>query len=142
MKIKFQSSFLLVQTVLEDAKKLHELGEVTTSVERSLLMAEDQYCKDPQSPETAEGQASNPTQEPEKMVSVMKCNAVWNPWKTNTPRKQKKLIAKALENTSKKANLQSRIMTQGKPKQENALLDKIALLNKPSEDDEVIKTSF
>ena len=113
-------------------------------------MAEEQtpQAVDPQSPETVEGQASNPTQEPEKMVSVAEMQRRLKSLEEKHSKDTADAISKALEKYKAESELTGKELEEYRRKEaeaeKQALLDKIASLEKEQTKreltDEAIKT--
>ncbi len=113
-------------------------------------MAEEQtpQAVDPQSPETVEGQASNPTQEPEKMVSVAEMQRRLKYMEDKHSKDKADAIAKALEKHKAESELSGKELEEYRRKEaeaeKQALLDEIAGLKKEQTKreltDEAIKT--
>lgn len=113
-------------------------------------MAEEQtpQAVDPQSPETVEGQASNPTQEPEKMVSVAEMQRRLKYMEDKHSKDTADEIAKALEKYKAESELSGKELEEYRRKEaeaeKQALLDEIAGLKKEQTKreltDEAIKT--
>ena len=113
-------------------------------------MAEEQTPQaiDPQSPEAVEGQASNPTQEPEKMVSVAEMQRRLKSMEDKHSKDTEDAIAKALEKYKAESELTGKELEEYRRKEaeaeKQALLDKIASLKKEQTKreltDEAIKT--
>ena len=113
-------------------------------------MAEEQtpQAVDPQSPETVEGQASNPTQEPEKMVSVAEMQRRLKSMEDKHSKDTADAIAKALGKYKAESELTGKELEEYRRKEaeaeKQALLDKIASLEKEQTKreltDEAIKT--
>ena len=113
-------------------------------------MAEEQtpQAVDPQSPETVEGQASNPTQEPEKMVSVAEMQRRLKYMEDKHSKDTADAIAKALEKYKAESELSGKELEEYRRKEaeaeKQALLDEIADLKKEQTKreltDEAIKT--
>ena len=113
-------------------------------------MAEEQTPQaiEPQSPETVEEQASNPTQEPEKMVSVTEMQRRLKSLENKHSEETKEAIAKALEKYKAESELTGKELEAYRRKEaeaeKQALLDKIAGLEKEQTKreltDEAIKT--
>lgn len=113
-------------------------------------MAEEQtpQAVDPQSPETVEGQASNPTQEPEKMVSVAEMQRRLKYMEDKHSKDTADAIAKALEKYKAESELSGKELEEYRRKEaeaeKQALLDEIAGLKKEQTKreltDEAIKT--
>ena len=113
-------------------------------------MAEEQtpQAVDPQSPETVEGQASNPTQEPEKMVSVAEMQRRLKSMEDKHSKDIADAIAKALGKYKAESELTGKELEEYRRKEaeaeKQALLDKIASLEKEQTKreltDEAIKT--
>ncbi|MTS53959.1 DUF4355 domain-containing protein [Streptococcus parasanguinis] len=113
-------------------------------------MAEDQNTQvvEPQSPETVEEQASNPTQEPEKMVSVAEMQRRLKSLEEKHSKDTADAISKALEKYKAESELTGKELEEYRRKEaeaeKQALLDKIAGLEKEQTKreltDEAIKT--
>lgn len=113
-------------------------------------MAEDQNTQvvEPQSPETVEEQASNPTQEPEKMVSVAEMQRRLKSLEEKHSKDTAEAISKALEKYKAESELTGKELEEYRRKEaeaeKQALLDKIAGLEKEQTKreltDEAIKT--
>ena len=113
-------------------------------------MAEEQTPQaiEPQSPETVEEQASNPTQEPEKMVSVAEMQRRLKSLEEKHSKDTADAISKALEKYKAESELTGKELEEYRRKEaeaeKQALLDKIAGLEKEQTKrevtDEAIKT--
>ena len=112
-------------------------------------MAEEQtQAIDPQSPEVVEGQASNPTNEPGKMVSVAEMQRRLKSMEDKHSKDTADAIAKALEKYKAESELTGKELEEYRRKEaeaeKQALLDKIASLEKEQTKreltDEAIKT--
>lgn len=112
-------------------------------------MAEEQtQTIDPQSPEAVEGQASNPTNEPEKMVSVAEMQRRLKQEAEKHAQATQEAIAQALEKYKTESELTGKELEEYRRKEAEAekqsLLDKIAGLEKEQTKreltDEAIKT--
>lgn len=112
-------------------------------------MAEEQtQAIDPQSPEAVEGQASNPTNEPEKMVSVAEMQRRLEQAEKKHAQSTQEAISKALEQYKAENELSGKELEeyrrQAAEAEKQELLDKIASLEKEQTKreltDEAIKT--
>ena len=113
-------------------------------------MAEEQNTQvvEPQSPETVEEQASNPTQEPKKMVSVAEMQRRLKSLEEKHSKDIADAISKALEKYKAESELTGKELEEYRRKEaeaeKQALLDKIAGLEKEQTKreltDEAIKT--